>query len=648
MKLLFIFSIFLFSFGEGAVQYKKLQGPPSEFDSFRTPSGLGSAEISRGGFLPISVTKSEWIGDFIVDSETDFSFCGLFKNAEDISISLQLPGQPLKTLQQIINDADVKVSNTEFGFNAGNLIPAACYEFINPAVGRWGVQVSAKDTSEGPIGYFALYNESPFQFKYYNSENLLKGQTVQLKAQMLDAETGLALKKGQLSFGVSSCKALIQQPGGSQATVSLHDDGLLGDELANDGLFTGHFLLSEAGGYSIEAEVFGTTPNGIEFFRSVQNYIQIVDSNVELGGAAKALFDGFSSVDILVPFTGQEQGAARYLVFAEVWGTSILGADVPIAWTSAISDARKSHVELQLNTKWVAKALALPPYSLRNVRIQDTNIQTVLATAPNVPLRFLGGVPKGLFSQKVDDEITFEMRNGRIPANFSQPLQAGADSAKLLLIHGYCSDAHAWPISDFENALVFSDPNANRNLDEFANLIIKFAEDNGVQAYSVVAHSQGGLASLHLASYYWSGLDLISGGRIIQSVGSPYKGTSLAGSWAGIGSFFGVGCGNNDGMTKSGAAEWLSGIPPEKQQLVYYYTTQGSSACSSGANFLGLDKPNDGVTSKDFSQLPHGNYVNHKEGWCHTADMTSPAQCTDKTRNQEMNSLAARKVVSSL
>jgi hypothetical protein len=57
---------------------------------------------------------------------------------------------------------------------------------------------------------------------------------------------------------------------------------------------------------------------------------------------------------------------------------------------------------------------------------------------------------------------------------------------------------------------------------------------------------------------------------------------------------FRTGCGSNIDLTKDGSAKWLAGIPPEKQQMVYYWTSQGKTACSGPANFIGLDQPNDG------------------------------------------------------
>jgi hypothetical protein len=83
---------------------------------------------------------------------------------------------------------------------------------------------------------------------------------------------------------------------------------------------------------------------------------------------------------------------------------------------------------------------------------------------------------------------------------------------------------------------VLTDFNKNRGQDEFARVISDFGAQ--FSSYAVIAHSQGiphpsrltppppqgGLASLHLRSFYWTGLDnAANGDRLIQSLGSPYR-----------------------------------------------------------------------------------------------------------------------------
>jgi pimeloyl-ACP methyl ester carboxylesterase len=204
----------------------------------------------------------------------------------------------------------------------------------------------------------------------------------------------------------------------------------------------------------------------------------------------------------------------------------------------------------------------------------------------------------------------------------------------LLLSHGYCSSGSIWPPADFTPPkLVFLDPNANRTNDEFAQLLA--AAGAGKNSFGFVGHSQGGLAAVHLLTYYQSGLDYASGPRRIQSVASPYQGTPLAS----LGFFA---CGVNNDMTTSGAPVWLAGIPSWARNEVFYWTTQNSgSACNFFTNLI-LASPNDGTVEKDRGQLPGAHSMGHVSGWCHTTGMSNPASYTDHARNVEMNAQAAR------
>ena len=66
-----------------------------------------------------------------------------------------------------------------------------------------------------------------------------------------------------------------------------------------------------------------------------------------------------------------------------------------------------------------------------------------------------------------------------------------------------------------------------------------------------------------------------SGGRKIQTVGTPWQGTPVMAQIADFTQFFGLGCGYNEDLTLQGASRWLNKIPVDKQKEVYYYTTAG-------------------------------------------------------------------------
>ncbi len=66
--------------------------------------------------------------------------------------------------------------------------------------------------------------------------------------------------------------------------------------------------------------------------------------------------------------------------------------------------------------------------------------------------------------------------------------------------------------------------------------------------YSIIAHSQGGMVAAHIRNYLFSGLDSVSGGRLIQTLGTPFNGNTAAGSAANLGQIFGIGCGANSDL----------------------------------------------------------------------------------------------------
>lgn len=114
----------------------------------------------------------------------------------------------------------------------------------------------------------------------------------------------------------------------------------------------------------------------------------------------------------------------------------------------------------------------------------------------------------------------------------------------------------------------------------------------------------------------------------------------MAGNLADLGNIFGVGCGKQYDLTYDGTANWLNGIPLGPRACVYYHTTSFTDRrwrhdyCQLTTNIL-LDDPEDGVTERSKGQLPGGNNMDHKTGWCHTSGMSDPNQISDSSRNSD-------------
>jgi hypothetical protein len=164
------------------------------------------------------------------------------------------------------------------------------------------------------------------------------------------------------------------------------------------------------------------------------------------------------------------------------------------------------------------------------------------------------------------------------------------------LVHGYCAHETPFDTSSFSDYTLFLDLDANRLNDEFAVRIRDAA--SSFSSFGIVAHSQGGLASLHLRSFYWSPLDNSNGGRRLQTLASPYQGQPLAGLLAKVGQALGFLCGSNDDLTYDGARLWLASVPMSARKEVYYWAAKyGNNGlihyCNLAANIV-LGWPNDG------------------------------------------------------
>jgi len=440
--------------------------------------------------------------------------------------------------------------------------------------------------------------------------------------------------------------AYVTTPHGKEHVVDLSYSPVdSNDSSSTPGSFYGDFDISTDGVYLIKTFFEGITPLGQTFQRSTDQVLRVLHSEAKLQSKATSHVKGdYLKINLIVD--RKEHNTHDIIAYAQVWGKNSSGEnDVPIAWISGISEAVKadslSHFSLLLHLDWISLANATLPLSLRMVEIREKEVLATLDKMEKIDLQFRGHLPDSVSARSFLDSIPIsdEMINGPRPEHLR--VKRSESNGKKILVHGYCSDALAWPADDFTDYIYFSDPNANRKIDEFARLVMDFANSSDVDSYSIIAHSQGGLVGLHIATYYWSGLDVATGGFLLQSVGSPYHGTTMAGTVASVGWVFGVGCGANDDLTPDGAEAWLAGIPQAKQELVHYYTTVGDPYCSQASDWAGLATPNDGVVSEQYGLLQYGNYEGNYDGWCHTSAMDFPFQCSDQERNAIINQNAA-------
>jgi len=296
-------------------------------------------------------------------------------------------------------------------------------------------------------------------------------------------------------------------------------------------------------------------------------------------------------------------------------------------------------------------ANAKAPIELREVSLQDINNYIVVAESDQLPVSLPSNANETIkYVESESVVITEEMTQGVRPAIFTKENAAAAGTTgMIILVHGYCVKANPWAsyLSDWTNADYVEFILASDTNDAFAKKIYQFVTNKGYTSFSLVGYSQGGMAISHLRTFYWSGLDVPTNGKVLQSLATPYQGNSLAGSTASLGKLFGAGCGENYDMTSDGASLWLTGVPTAIRNQVYYYYVQfgdngfNTKYCNAALNAL-MDKPNDGVVTVKNAPLVGGTSMGVTVGQCHIAGMKYPPAFADSARNQKINADAAR------
>eukprot|EP01119_Soliformovum_irregulare_P007176 TRINITY_DN1957_c0_g1_i1.p1 TRINITY_DN1957_c0_g1~~TRINITY_DN1957_c0_g1_i1.p1 ORF type:complete len:654 (-),score=206.29 TRINITY_DN1957_c0_g1_i1:114-2075(-) len=632
---------------------KNLAGLPSEFAMHRLPEPTVGAMTEKGAFLYIDLQDSHWESPLFVDSASLFVFAIFSPLADSLDFVLTNPSGQVVPLEDKTTETYYPVGSERF--------PCKLVQLNEPQVGQWklsassraGVVLSSDDLT--PQGAVITFSESPIKaWTHLMTYHLVAGDRVGLVSRITtDSQTSLGVIPSATPDVIYQAYMEVLTPQGVQITVPMHDDGLNADELANDGIYGGSIPATETGTYTATATLRGKTADGVEFMRTTEHVIPVVTNEIDFTG--QTFISMTEPTHINIHFGVETPDLPKdhlFRAYAEVYGTSITGEEVAICWLSAMVNpeevAGQTVVTLEMDLSWAVKAAALPPYSVKNVYIQDAYVYIPLDTLDVSSVAMTATQTRRLSQlPKVPSlEVTREMKVGRVPAEFNLTRSSVA-APTLMMVHGYCSDGNPFPTQHFTNAAFFSKPKANLSNQNFTKEVAAYAATLSMDAYSIIGHSQGGMVGLHLYNSFWSGMDRTTSGKKIQSLGTPFLGCTGAGSAANLIKMFGYGCGTNTDLTVDGAQLWLAGISAEARSEVYFYTTTYKLGnlfgdyCNAAVNLV-LEWPNDGVTELEYTNLPKGTNMGNTQKQCHTSGMGYMAQYDDQTRNAAMNSFAAR------
>jgi len=406
------------------------------------------------------------------------------------------------------------------------------------------------------------------------------------------------------------------------------------------------FQPSESGIYFASIEALLTDGNGGFLQRTAILPIAVEDRNIELSNQIDITpLDTFRS-QITLHFHSPST-RDRLMAGAEVWGTSKDGHQAR-CWIGGVTPIENNSVSLLLDTRWL-HTCDPDTIEIRSLRLADINTFIPLARVDQISLDHIDITDIAPTSHDVLEMQMGTLSNRKVTArenrNFISDPASQYGGHNLMLVHGYCENGDAWPLDHFDGDFYeYENLYQNFSHDQFAIDIWSYGSQ--FKSYSIIGHSQGGNAGLHLFAFYWSGIDWSTGPRKIQAIGTPFGGTPLAGSIADLGDIFGIQCGSNFDMTYDGSALWASYIPGWARAETWTWSTTFEDGwfydyCNIASDIFLWD-PEDGVVEVSAAHLDGTNDMGTKEGWCHIENMSDPPQTSDLNRNLEMNQEAAR------
>ncbi len=513
-------------------------------------------------------------------------------------------------------------------------------DIISPKSGEWTVNIQGGTDGEEVIllvedGIDLHLRACLDSYCNYKYEQVIFNASLSLHEDLKkhsSISTSRALQNG---FSLISQEASVQGPDGEIVNTNRTKDQY-------------SFVPSQSGIYIAKVQALIEDSDGHLLHRTTTLPIAVEDAAIEVS-TNNVLTESIDNARTQITIELKNHiSRDRLIAGAEIWGTGPDGHHAR-CWIGGITPVSNNTVKLILDNRWLYNCNP-EKIEIRSLRLADIDSFVPLSRVNQIKLDTISipdtkpcdtdfkemsvGIPS---FQKVDP------RNHR-SLNDGQFAQYGGHN--LILVHGYCENGNAWPLDDFNGDFAeYENLYQNFSHDEFANDIWNFG--NQFKSYSIVGHSQGGNAALHLFTFYWSGLDWSTDGRKIQTVGAPFGGTPLAGSVADLGDIFGIQCGSNYDMTYDGAALWASYIPSWSRAETWAWSTTFEDGwfydyCNIGSDLLLWD-PEDGVVEVSSAHLDGTNNMGTKEGWCHVEEsMADPPQAFDAVRNYEMNNEAAR------
>ncbi|WP_101097590.1 choice-of-anchor X domain-containing protein, partial [Xanthomonas citri] len=454
------------------LQPKQLAGPPEEFAQMRAPDPAESAILSKSALLPVELApagqSARWQGSLPVENGHLRFMVLSGDQAWDAAVAApQLAGARAAAVATPLHAQRTLLGTAEHGTSGMR------YAVESARNGAWSLTLQ----SASPVaqrGYVLMEGDARTQLASYLRERQQQvGQSLTLNALLSGNDArGATLLTAQAGT-IDQASLRVIDPQGGVRSLPMADDGKHDDGAAGDGVYGGTFQPTSEGTWIAQVIVHGHDQAGQPFVRTSEHVVPVVDTSLRLlGNALGARAAEGTRLTIALPVAARGNAPSHYRVFGQVWGTDAKGKDVPVAWIGGMLTLQQGQLPLSLDERWIARAGARAPFTLRSLRIEDPDHYIPLVQAGALPLQ-LPALRRASVA-RAGTGIDESMRMGPRPTALASAMataQPQAAGSQLVLVHGYCSNG-VWPQAQFTNASTFLDAKQNRSNDQFAQRLV--------------------------------------------------------------------------------------------------------------------------------------------------------------------------------
>jgi hypothetical protein len=647
-------------------------------------------------------TNSDYIGSIQIPVDTfNFSWSVSSKFYDNLQFSLIDPNNktiPIYSIQE-----------SNFVWGISNSVPSYTFKVNISSLGNHTLFVIASNLTSSEEKQI-INNPRQVYIVWTNNDNILirtflntyvinMDTNLSISANFMVDEnpTNKRISKEMKDMNVEMGILEVTDPDGNEFDIIMNDDGENGDKNPGDGIWGVDLDVYMPGGYILSPTLFGNIElernNSLRFSRRSRRFIRVSEKHInflnksfitrkncdiyELWISVKTktpnsqfriyleLYAKLDNLKNVVPI-GWFGGIERFIQYKKLgqYFEGFIIVDVHRGWLDSLWEKECNNNKYYCWNEYIIRNSYFSDIDTSYPLTQETNITVFIDydnidcgynttnkfNIKNIDIEMRQGY--NAYEDERYTKISSKHRNKNKYINlYKNNLKRQSSEGSLVMLPGYCSDSNPWKQTSeiFTSELYFDEFNLNLSNNEYALRVLQFLINNDLdERLSFISHSQGGMVALHLITHYVT-LQLPENTqkyRVIQSVGTPWQGTSLADDAANFARLFGIGCGGNSDLSRDGAANWLTGIPISQRKLTFFYTTTYKlgtffqDECVLFMNLL-LYAPNDGISEILFSNLPEGNYQGNTEEQCHTTNMRYSPHYLDTNRNTQMNRLAS-------